>query len=65
MQGIYLFFPTDVVEGLAAVGLNLIVASALVILSLSLMLCVAVSLLAGLPAPVRPDRATNAVRRRR
>jgi hypothetical protein len=63
MQGFCLFFRTDAVEGLAVAGLNLIVACALVILSLTL--CIAVFLLAGLPAPVRPDRATNAVRRRR
>ena len=64
MQTIFSFVRADAVAGLGAAGLNLIVASALVILSL--MLCVAVSLLAGLPALVRrPDRAIHTARRRR
>ena len=64
MQTIFSFVRADAVAGLGAAGLNLIVASALV--TLSLMLCVAVSLLAGLPVLVRqPERAINAVRRRR
>ena len=64
MQTIFSFVRADAVAGLGAAGLNLIVASALV--TLSLMLCVAVSLLAGLPALVRqPQRAINSLRRRR
>jgi hypothetical protein len=64
MQSLSSFVRADAVAGLAGAGLNLIVASALV--TLSLMLCVAVSLLAGLPALVmRPDRAINSSRRRK
>ena len=64
MQSIFLFVRADAVAGLGAAGLNLIVASALVTLSLTL--CVVVSLLAGLPALVRrPARAITAAGRRR
>jgi hypothetical protein len=64
MQTIFSFVRADAVAELGAAGLNLIVAAALV--TLSLMLCVAVSLLAGLPALVRqPARAINSLRRRR
>jgi hypothetical protein len=64
MQNIFSFVRVDAVAGLGAAGLNLIVASALV--TLSLMLCVAISLLAALPALVRqPQRAINSLRRRR
>ena len=64
MQTIFSFVRADAVAGFGAAGLNLIVASALV--TLSLMLCVAVSLLAGLPVLIRqPERGINAVRRRR
>jgi hypothetical protein len=64
MQTIFSFVRADAVAGLGAAGLNLIVASALV--TLSLMLCVAVSLLAGLPVLIRqPERAINSLRRRR
>ena len=58
MQGIFPFVRADAVAGLGAAGLNLIVASVLV--TLSLMLCAVVSLLAGLPALVRrPVRASH------
>ena len=50
MQAIFSFVRADAVAGPGAAGLNLIVASALV--TLSLMLCAVVSLLAGLPALV-------------
>jgi hypothetical protein len=64
MQTIFSFVRADAVAGLGAAGLNLIVASALV--TLSLMLCVAVSLRAGLSALARqPERAINSLRRRR
>ena len=64
MQSIFSFVRADAVAGLGVAGLNLIVASALVTLSLTL--CVAVSLLAGLPALVRrPQRAINSSGRRR
>jgi hypothetical protein len=64
MQTIFSFVRADAVAGFGAAGLNLIVASALV--TLSLMLCVAVSLLAGLPVLIRqPERAINSLRRRR
>jgi hypothetical protein len=64
MQHIFSFVRADAVAGLGAAGLNLIVASALV--TLSLMLCVAVSVLAALSALVRqPQRAINSLRRRR
>jgi hypothetical protein len=60
MQTIFSFVRADAVAGFGAAGLNLIVASALV--AMSLMLCVAVSLLAGLPALVS---AINSSRRRK
>jgi hypothetical protein len=64
MQTIFSFVRADAVAGFGAAGLNLIVASVLV--AMSLMLCVAVSLLAGLPALFRPpQRAINSSRRRR
>lgn len=64
MQTFFSFVRADAVAGLGAAGLNLIVAFALV--TLSLMLCVAASLLASLPALVRqPQRAINSLRRRR
>jgi hypothetical protein len=60
MQTIFSFVRADAVAGFGAAGLNLIVASALV--AMSLMLCVAVSLLAGVPALVS---AINSSRRRK
>ena len=64
MQSIVSFVRAGAVAGLGAAGLNLIVAFVLV--TLSLMLCVAVSVLASLPALVRqPQRAINSLRRRR
>ena len=64
MQTIFSFVRADAIAGLGAAGLSLIVASALV--TLSLMLCVAASLLAGLPVLIRqPERAINVLRRRR
>lgn len=56
MHNFHTFFRTDMAEGLAAVGLSMIVASALVILSLTL--CTAVSLVAGLPATDTAKRRT-------
>ena len=64
MQSILPYVRADAVAELGAAGLNLIVASALVILSLTL--CAVVSLLAGLPAIVlRPVRAITAPSNRR
>ena len=64
MQTVFSFVRADAVAGLGVAGLSLIVASSLV--TLSLMLCIAVSLLAGLPALVRrPQGAISSSRRRR
>jgi hypothetical protein len=59
MSALFLFLPESPVAGLAAVGLNLLVAFALITVSLTL--CAAISLLIGLPALVtRPQRAIRA-----
>ena len=63
MQTIFSFVRADGVATLGAATLNLIVAFALV--ALSLMLCVAISLVAGLPVLVRqPPRPINSSRGR-
>ena len=64
MQNMFPYFRADAVAELGAAGLNLIVASALVLLSLTL--CAGVSLFAGLPALVlRPARAITLPGKRR
>jgi hypothetical protein len=61
MQSISSFFRAETVAGLGVAALHLIVASALVTLSLTL--CVAIALLAGLRALAsQPQRAINALR---
>jgi hypothetical protein len=61
MQTLLSLLRADAVLGLGAAGLNLVVASVLVMLSL--VLCVVVSLLAGLP--VLAGRAYRTIRRLR
>jgi hypothetical protein len=64
MQNTLSFVRAGAVAGFGAASLSLIVAFALV--TLSLMLCVTVSLVAALPALVRqPQRAIDLLRRRR
>jgi hypothetical protein len=59
MSTLFSFLPESPVAGLAAVGLNLLVTFGLIAASLAL--CVAISLLVGLPAlATEPRRAIRA-----